>query len=153
MRKLVGVLGLQAASSLAACAADGAQVDRGGSLSNDDSFYDPVACWKGFSDLGYDGPYCGWNDGYFYPGSGIYVYDRHRHPHIWSDRQKSHWSGMREHWHDDSTARARAALGMNGGSTVSRLLEPHEMGTGMRSLGGHFGGSRGGGMHGGGRRP
>jgi hypothetical protein len=44
---------------------------------------------------GYGDPYgyggFGWYDGFYYPGSGIYVYDRHRHRHVWTDTQRRHW--------------------------------------------------------------
>jgi hypothetical protein len=149
--KLLLLLGL-ASLSLGACATDGAYAGGGVGLGFNDAYYDPSACWNyGFSDFGFAGPYCGWYDGYFYPGSGIYVYGRDRTPHIWSDPQKSHWTDQREQWHGNSTLGARSALGIKGGSTVSRPIAPHEMGQGMGGFGGHFGGgSRGGGGHGGG---
>ena len=30
----------------------------------------------------------GWYDNYYYPGTGIYVYDSYRRPHVWNDRQR-----------------------------------------------------------------
>jgi hypothetical protein len=157
MRTRIALLAA-AGLSLGACAANGVYAGGDVGLAYNDAYYDPSACWNyGFSDFGFAGPYCGWYDGYFYPGSGIYVYGRDRQPHIWSDPQKSHWSGQREGWHGSSTLGARGALGINDGSTVSRPIAPHEMGQGMGGFGGHFGGgsrggagSRGGG---GGRRP
>jgi hypothetical protein len=99
-------------------------------------------------------PYCGWYDGFFYPGTGIYVYDHDRRPHVWSDGQQNYWSGRREQWHNDSTAGARGMLGGISGAGVSRPLQPSEMGGGMSGFGGggragtyggHFGGAGGGG--------
>jgi hypothetical protein len=153
MRTRIALLSVAAALSLGACATDGAYAGGDVGLGFNDAYYDPSACWNyGFSDFGYNGPYCGWYDGYFYPGSGIYVYGRDRQPHIWSDPQKSHWTDQREQWHNNSTLGARTALGMSDGSAVSRPIARHEMGAGMGGYGGHFGGF--GGSHGGGgRRP
>jgi hypothetical protein len=150
--KLLLLSGL-AALSLGACATDGAYAGGGVGLGYNDAYYDPSTCWNtGFSDFGFAGPYCGWYDGYFYPGSGIYVYGRDRQPHIWSNPQMSHWTGQREQWHNNSTLGARTALGMTN-TGVSRPIAPHEMGAGMGGFGGHFGGGgHGGGGHGGGGR-
>jgi hypothetical protein len=157
MRTRIAFLIATAAASLGACAADGAYAGGGVGLAYNDAFYDPAACWStGYSNYAFNGPYCGWYDGFFYPGSGIYVYGRDRQPHIWSDPQRSHWTQQREGWHNDSTVGARSALGMNDGSSVSRPLGPTEMGTGMRGFGGRFGGFGGrggsGGRGGGGSR-
>lgn len=48
----------------------------------------------GYSGYGYE-PYWGWYDGYYYPGSGYYVYDRYRRPIPW-DRYRDYWEGRRE---------------------------------------------------------
>jgi hypothetical protein len=40
---------------------------------------------------GYGSPY-GWYDNYYYPGSGYYVYDSYRRPHVWTSTQRSYWS-------------------------------------------------------------
>jgi hypothetical protein len=34
----------------------------------------------------------GWYDNYYYPGTGIYVYDTYRRPTVWSSRQRSYWT-------------------------------------------------------------
>jgi hypothetical protein len=60
----------------------------------------------GYGSCGYGGgygaygssPYFGWYGDYYYPGTGYYVYDRYRRPHVWSDRQRRYWSNRREHW-------------------------------------------------------
>lgn len=50
-------------------------------------------------------PY-GWYDGYYYPGSGHYVYDRYRNPYYWSDGHRRYWTvrqrdpSVREVWTD-----------------------------------------------------
>ena len=42
---------------------------------------------------GYGGyPYWGWNDGFYYPGTGYYVYDRYRNRQVWTDAQKRYWT-------------------------------------------------------------
>lgn len=53
--------------------------------------------------LGYgSGPYYGWYDDYYYPGSGYYVYDRVGRRHSWTDSQRRYWEGRRgdrrENW-------------------------------------------------------
>jgi hypothetical protein len=47
---------------------------------------------------GYGSPYYGagygsygWYDNYYYPGTGYYVYDSYRRPHVWNDRQRTYW--------------------------------------------------------------
>ena len=44
---------------------------------------------------GFD-PYWGWNDGFYYPGTGYYVYDRDRHRHRLTDAQRRYWELRRE---------------------------------------------------------
>ena len=51
------------------------------------SGYDPY--------YGYE-PYWGWYDGYYYPGTGYYVYDRYRRAYPWSDHHRHHWEERRE---------------------------------------------------------
>ncbi len=36
-------------------------------------------------------PY-GWYDGFYYPGTGYYVYDSYRRPRYWSDAQRRYWN-------------------------------------------------------------
>jgi len=55
--------------------------------------YDPYGFpYGGYGYGSCGGSYWGWNDGYYYPGTGYYVYDRYRRPHVWSDSQKRYWS-------------------------------------------------------------
>lgn len=42
---------------------------------------------------GYGSPYYGWYDGYYYPGSGTYVYGRDGRRHAWSDSHRTYWQG------------------------------------------------------------
>jgi len=41
---------------------------------------------------GYGSPYWGWNDGFYYPGTGYYVYDRYKNRRVWTDAQKRYWT-------------------------------------------------------------
>jgi len=45
---------------------------------------------------GYD-PF-GWYGNFYYPGTGIYVYDRDHHRHEWSDDQRRYWENQRSSW-------------------------------------------------------
>lgn len=56
---------------------------------------------------GYGGymPY-GWYDDYYYPGSGYYVYDSYRQPHIWTNTQQRYWT-QRERVARNSGTRTR----------------------------------------------
>jgi hypothetical protein len=60
-------------------------------------------------DVGYNtawgDPYWGWYGDYYYPGTGIYVYDSHRRRHTWNDAQRGYWEGRRNGWHGDRTWR------------------------------------------------
>jgi len=40
----------------------------------------------------------GWYGNYYYPGSGIYVYDRHRARHVWTGDQQRYWQDRRSRW-------------------------------------------------------
>ena len=50
----------------------------------------------GYGGYGYGSPYYGWYDGFYYPGSGYYVYDSYRRPHVWSEAQKRYWTERRQ---------------------------------------------------------
>lgn len=45
---------------------------------------------------GYGDPYYGWYDGFYYPGTGYYVYDRYRRPYRWTDSQRRYWEVRRD---------------------------------------------------------
>jgi len=43
--------------------------------------------------MGYYGsPYWGWNDGWYYPGTGYYVYDRERRRREWTEAERRYWT-------------------------------------------------------------
>lgn len=43
----------------------------------------------------YGQSYGGWNSGYYYPGTGVYVYDRQRRRYPISDNQRRYWEQQR----------------------------------------------------------
>lgn len=49
----------------------------------------------GYADGYYGDPYWGWNDDYYYPGTGYYVYDRGGVRHRWNDSQRAYWEHRR----------------------------------------------------------
>ena len=67
-------------------------------------YYDPYYDGYGYggysrygSGYGYGyQPYYGWYDGFYYPGTGYYIYDIYRRPIRWSDRHRRYWEQRRE---------------------------------------------------------
>lgn len=58
----------------------------------------------GYYGAGYGGVgagYFGWYGDYYYPGNGIYVYDRYRRPYRWNDGQRRYWEGRRGSYRGD----------------------------------------------------
>lgn len=45
----------------------------------------------------YADPYWGWYDGYYYPGSGYYIWDRRGYRHRWNDHHQNYWHARRGH--------------------------------------------------------
>ena len=56
-------------------------------------YYDPRYRYGGY----YGSPF-GWYGNYYYPGSGIYVYDRYRTRYVWSDSQRRYWRERHNRW-------------------------------------------------------
>lgn len=50
---------------------------------------------------GYGNPYWGWYNGFYYPGTGYYVYDQYRRPYRWNDYQRRYWEGRRYGYRGD----------------------------------------------------
>lgn len=50
-------------------------------------YYSP---WYG--GYGYGMPYYGWYDNFYYPGTGLYVYDTSRRPYAMTTTQRAYWS-------------------------------------------------------------
>lgn len=45
-----------------------------------------------YGGYGYGSPYFGWYDSYYYPGTGYYVYDTYRRPHLMTTTQRQYWT-------------------------------------------------------------
>lgn len=88
-------LGAAAAAMLTACVDDG----YGGGVSVG---YRSVGYYSDFYDGAYGTPYYGWYRGYYYPGSGYYVYDRDRRPVRWTEGQRHYWNRRGQGWRGSS---------------------------------------------------
>jgi hypothetical protein len=68
-----------------------------GSAGYCDPYWDD--CYYGGYGRGHYGdPWYGWYDDFYYPGIGIFIYDRDGRRHRWSDHHRRHWEGRRHHW-------------------------------------------------------
>ena len=94
------------ALGLGACTDDygygGVQVGYGNAGYYGDPYgYDGIGgAGYGYGGYGYGGyapSYFGWYGNYFYPGTGIYVYDQYRRPFRWNDTQRRYWSGQQRY--------------------------------------------------------
>jgi len=61
-----------------------------------DGHYDPW--WNSYGSYYRQRPYWGWYNGFYYPGTGFYIYDRWRRPIRWNDNHRSYWSGRHGYW-------------------------------------------------------
>lgn len=84
MKAMIGAVLLGSAAALGGCMDDG--YGYGGSR---------VAVGYG---PGWGSPYWGWYGDYYYPGTGVYVYDRYRHRYAWNDGQRAYWEQRRGGW-------------------------------------------------------
>ncbi|HVL77844.1 MAG TPA: hypothetical protein VM346_01000 [Sphingomicrobium sp.] len=95
MRIIIASLAAAGGLALGGCAYNGLYGGASlgyGSAGYYDRYFDP------YHDPWYRGAsYWGWYDGFYYPGTGYYVYDRWRRPHVWNDLQRRYWSQRREH--------------------------------------------------------
>lgn len=82
---------------------------------------------------GYGSPYWGWYDGFYYPGTGYYVYDRYRNSHRMTDAQRKYWEWRRRGSQSGSGVTSRIIQNwadfQNGGTTTTtavrqRSIEP-----------------------------
>lgn len=84
---------------------------------------------------GYGPSYYGWNNGYYYPGTGYYVYDRNRRPYRWSDAQQRYWERQRgiatssggvsrvvENWADFQNGQSSATVRQRGVDRRQRII-------------------------------
>jgi hypothetical protein len=94
----VAGLALAAGFGLSGCASDGYGYGGGYggvSLGYNGGDWDPY--YGGYS----GSPYWGWNNDYYYPGTGYYVYDRQNRRHRWNDSQRGYWQGRTQSWQRD----------------------------------------------------
>jgi hypothetical protein len=91
-------LAIAASVGLSACVYDDGYGYGGLSVGYGNAGYcDPYwdDCYRGYGHgygrSYYSQPYWGWYNGFYYPGTGIYVYDSFRRPHRWNDRQSRYW--------------------------------------------------------------
>ncbi|HYE28132.1 MAG TPA: hypothetical protein VEA61_07850 [Allosphingosinicella sp.] len=61
----------------------------------DDCYYGGYGGYGGYYD-----PWYGWYGNYYYPGIGIYVFDRWGRRHRWNDDHRRYWEGRRGRWGD-----------------------------------------------------
>ena len=80
-----------------------------------------------YGGYGYGDPYFGWYDDFYYPGTGIYVYDSGRHRHTWNDRQRSYWTNRQQTWSTRTGTRSFRTnwSGFNRGSTSTSSGRRH----------------------------
>jgi hypothetical protein len=152
-----------AAAGLSASACAAGQAYGTGLAYGYDSPYD-YTCYPNAYGYGYGYGYggyglgtCGWYDGFFYPGFGEFVFDRHHHRHDMTMRQHDYFTRQGQ----GPDGGRRVGLGSSGGvvpPTVSRPQQAPGIGAGHSSSrtgirNGFGGGARGGfgGSHRGGR--
>jgi hypothetical protein len=111
-------------------------------------YFDQSACWANGWAGTFDYPYCGWYNGFFYPGSGSYMYDHNRQPRALSPDQRSHWAGqspaLTNGMHSPGPIRTPGAFGgshFGPGAGGPGIAGGHGFG---RGFGGHSGGHLGG---------
>jgi hypothetical protein len=63
--------------------------------------------YYGGNGYGYGSPF-GWYDDFYYPGTGLYVYDTYRRPHVMTTSQHTYWSRRSPALRTSSTTRVRA---------------------------------------------
>ena len=82
--------------------------------------------------------YCGWYNGFFYPGYGAFVFDRDHHQHRMTGDQHNYFSRQAR----GPDGGRRVGLGSSGGVVPPSVSQPMRMQP--RNGGSGFGGNRGG---------
>jgi hypothetical protein len=157
MRTKLAVTIAAAALSVSACAADSAH---GGGLAYGYGYDSPYgySCYPNSYGYGYNsyGSYglgdCGWYDGFFYPGFGEFVFDRHHHRHEMTMRQHDYFTRQAR----GPNGEPRVGLGSSGGAIPPSASRPRNGGRpsisrpapGIGGARGSLGGARGGGSGG-----
>ena len=100
--RLRSILVLAAAGlGLSACSYYGGYGYGGLSVGYGAGYCDPYYydCYRGYGGYGgYYDPWYGWYGDYYYPGIGIYVFDRSGRRHRWNDDHRRYWEGRRGRW-------------------------------------------------------
>ena len=164
MRNALALLLAAGGLSLSACAgaqAVGTTPAYAGGAYAGAPYFNQSACWANGWAGTFDYPYCGWYNGFFYPGSGAFMYDRNRQRHALTPEQQNHWAAqnptLSNGMHSPGPVRipgafgAHAGAGMGGPRGGARGFGGgHGFGGGRGTGGGHgFGGGHGtGGGHG-----
>ena len=91
---------LLAASALAGAALVGGCTD-GYGYSGVSLGYSSPGYYGSYYDSAWGEPYWGWYGYYYYPGTGIYVYDQSRRRLRWNDAQRGYWETRRNAWQGD----------------------------------------------------
>ena len=95
----------------------------------EDRYYDPYGYNSyGYSPYGYSrygSPYAGWYNGYYYPGSGSYVYDRDGNRRTITVEQKRHYDSVAAAFLD----KMRQAQNRRAGTTTSQTQTVGSTGT------------------------
>ena len=115
---LAGLLGLATVACTDGYGYSGVNVGYGTGGYYDDGYgygyADPYGGGYGYGGYGggygYAPSYFGWYNDFYYPGSGIYVYDQNRRRYRWNDTQRRYWEAqrgryarnpqVRENWND-----------------------------------------------------
>lgn len=62
------------------------------------SYYDDYGYGGYGPSYAYGSPYGGWYNNFYYPGTGVYVFDRGGRRTRWNDGQRRYWEGRRGNW-------------------------------------------------------
>jgi len=60
-----------------------------------------------YPSYGYARPWGGWYNDFYYPGTGVIVYDRYRRSHRWNDDQRHYWEQRRAQYRQERRYRRR----------------------------------------------
>jgi hypothetical protein len=69
-------------------------------------------------------PYYGWYDGFYYPGTGYWVYDPDGQPRPITEKQKSYWASVLQKFRQTQGANAQIKSNWDGFSTQGKVSAP-----------------------------
>lgn len=69
--------------------------------------------------------YYGWNGGYYYPGTGYYVYDRDRKPRVWTTAERLYWLKRRAETGSTQSVRNQTVRTRSGSTAVAVPTSPN----------------------------